>query len=79
MDMNGEEIGTFESDDLKNVVAITPDKNGIIYCCGKKSNNVVMFTPERRQLCVLLSNKDGLNNPTGICLNDQNNKLFVFQ
>ncbi|KAK3578643.1 hypothetical protein CHS0354_002946 [Potamilus streckersoni] len=78
-DMNNKKLETFKSDVLKGVVAITVDKNGILYCCGQQSNNVVLFSPEGRQLCVLLSHEHGLKNPTGICLNDRNTKLLVFQ
>ncbi|KAL3853752.1 hypothetical protein ACJMK2_017266 [Sinanodonta woodiana] len=79
MDMNGKKLETFQSNELKGVIAITVDKNGIIYCCGQMSNNVVLFSQEGRQLCVLLSSEHGLRNPIGICLNDRNNKLFVFE
>ncbi|KAL3853764.1 hypothetical protein ACJMK2_017278 [Sinanodonta woodiana] len=79
MDMNGKKLETIKSNELKGLKDIAVDKNGIIYCCGKRSNNVVLFTPEGRQLCVLLSSEHGLKNPVGICLNDRNNKLFVFE
>ncbi|KAK3578645.1 hypothetical protein CHS0354_002948 [Potamilus streckersoni] len=79
MDMNGEKLEIFKSDVLKGEVTITVDKNGIIYCCGQQSNNVVLSSPEGRQLCVLLSHEHGLKNPIGICLNDRNTKLLVFE
>ncbi|KAL3853759.1 hypothetical protein ACJMK2_017273 [Sinanodonta woodiana] len=79
MDMNGTTLETIESNELKGVINIAVDKNGIIYCCGEMSNNVVLFTPEGRQLCVLLSSEHGLKNHVGICLNDRNNKLFLFE
>ncbi|KAL3853482.1 hypothetical protein ACJMK2_017018 [Sinanodonta woodiana] len=79
MDLNGKKLETIESNELKGVISIAVDKNGIIYCCGQMSNNVVLFSQEGRQLCVLLSSDHGLKNLVGIFLNDRNNKLFVFQ
>ncbi|KAK3595573.1 hypothetical protein CHS0354_009529 [Potamilus streckersoni] len=78
IDMNYKALKTFVVNDLKDVT-IAVDKNGIIYCCGRETSNVVLFSPEGRQLGTLLSHEHGIENPTCIFLNSRNNKLFVFQ
>ncbi|KAK3595577.1 hypothetical protein CHS0354_009533 [Potamilus streckersoni] len=77
LDMDGEELSTFESDDLAGACGITVDRNGILYCCGEKSQTVILVTHAGRQLDVLLSRDDGLKNPIGICLNKKNNVILV--
>ncbi|KAK3593032.1 hypothetical protein CHS0354_005396 [Potamilus streckersoni] len=79
MDMKGNKLNTFESNDLLGVMGITVDKNGIIYCCVSQSKTVIMVTPEGRQLGVLLSKDDGLQNPLGVCLNYKNDIILVFE
>ncbi|KAK3588239.1 hypothetical protein CHS0354_029563, partial [Potamilus streckersoni] len=79
MDMQGNKINMFESNDLRAPSGITVDKRGIIYCCGMASNTVIQISPEGRQLGVLLSRNDTLQKPVGICLNDKNDKILVFE
>ncbi|KAK3595639.1 hypothetical protein CHS0354_009605 [Potamilus streckersoni] len=79
MDMKGNKLNTFESNDLKEASGITVDKQGTIYCCGTESKNVIQVSPEGRQLVVLLSKDHILENPCGICLNDKNDTILVFE
>ncbi|KAK3593040.1 hypothetical protein CHS0354_005408 [Potamilus streckersoni] len=79
MDMKGNRINMFESKDMKLPSGITVDKQGIIYCCGMVSNTVIQISPEGRQLGVLLSRNDTLQKPVGICLNDKNDTILVFE
>ncbi|KAK3595572.1 hypothetical protein CHS0354_009528 [Potamilus streckersoni] len=78
IDMVDKRLESFEVNDLKDIT-ITADKNGIIYCCGRETSNIVLFSPEGRHLGTLLSPEHGIENPTCIFLNIRNNKLYVFQ
>ncbi|KAK3595582.1 hypothetical protein CHS0354_009538 [Potamilus streckersoni] len=79
MDKKGRRLNAFESDNLEKTFGVTLDRNGIIYCCGHDSNTVVLITPEGRELGVLLSCEHGLKKPVGICLNDTNSFIMVFE
>ncbi|KAK3593030.1 hypothetical protein CHS0354_005394 [Potamilus streckersoni] len=79
MDMKGNKLNYFENKDLRVASGLTVDKNGVIYCCGSKSKTVIQVTPEGRQLGVLLSSDDELQNPLGLCLNDRNDVILVFE
>ncbi|KAK3593024.1 hypothetical protein CHS0354_005388 [Potamilus streckersoni] len=79
MDMEGKEINTSTSRDLKGVRGIAVDKRGLIYSCGKDSGNVILMTPEGRQLSELLSSAHWINSPIGICLNNRLTTIVVFE
>ncbi|KAK3593023.1 hypothetical protein CHS0354_005387 [Potamilus streckersoni] len=79
MDMEGKEINTSTSSDLKGPSGIAVGKRGLIYSCGKDSGNVILMTPEGRQLSVLLSSSHGINSPIGICLNNRCTTIVVFE
>ncbi|KAK3595640.1 hypothetical protein CHS0354_009606 [Potamilus streckersoni] len=79
MDMKGNKLHKFKSNDLKGASGIIVDKQGIIFCCGTESKTVTMVTSEGRQLGVLLSRDHGLEYPSGICLNNRNDTILVFE
>ncbi|KAL3853763.1 hypothetical protein ACJMK2_017277 [Sinanodonta woodiana] len=79
IDINGELMNTFQSNDLTEALGITVDKNGILYCCGCRSKTVIQVTSSSRQLGVLLSSDHGLKSPVGVSLNTKNNKIIVFE
>ncbi|KAL3860617.1 hypothetical protein ACJMK2_010715 [Sinanodonta woodiana] len=79
IDMKGNRLNMFKSNDLEGASGIVIDKQGIIYCCGKESKTVILVTPDGRQLCVLLSRDHTLIKPHGICLNERNDTILVFE
>ncbi|KAL3832313.1 hypothetical protein ACJMK2_023967 [Sinanodonta woodiana] len=79
MDMKGNKLNMFTSNDLKGASGIVIDKLGLIYCCGMESKTVIAVTPDGRQLCVLLSGDHKLQNPHGICLNERNDTILLFE
>lgn len=56
---------------------ISVDSDGNVYVVGYNSCNVVVISPDGKQYKVLLSQKDGLDDPQCLHYNRSDNKLLV--
>ncbi|XP_052064538.1 uncharacterized protein LOC127704475 [Mytilus californianus] len=62
---------------LKNPRGIAVDTDGNVYVAGMNSQNVVFISPNGKQNRVVLDAKDGLNNPTSLCISKSRKQLLV--
>ncbi|XP_063410710.1 uncharacterized protein LOC134693739 [Mytilus trossulus] len=76
-DLNGVDRWTFTDDNMLNPSGITTDQNGNVYVSCYKSNNIVVVSPDGKHYKELLTEKDGLYNPTGIYYDKLNDCLLV--
>lgn len=75
--LDGSEVFTFNSDDLKNPKMITMDQLGNLYIAGKDSSTVHRLTPDGKYLDIVLTEKDGIHHPRAICFDQDCNQLFL--
>ena len=62
---------------LRRPYGISVDKDGNVYVVGHDSNNMVVISSDGQRHRQLLSNKDGLVNPTGLDYDRSTNNLLV--
>lgn len=75
--LDGSEVFTFSSPDLKNPKMITLDQLCNLYIAGKDSDTVHRLTPDGKFLDVVLSGKDGIHHPRALCFDQDSNQLFL--
>ncbi|XP_069139052.1 uncharacterized protein [Argopecten irradians] len=51
---------------VKNGMGIDMDRDGNLYVCGQRSNNVVQMSPDGTRIRELLTSKDGIDSPRAI-------------
>ncbi|CAC5399706.1 unnamed protein product [Mytilus coruscus] len=77
-DSKGKLQWTFRNESvLKNPRGIAVDNDGNVYVAGMNSQNIVFISPNGKQNRVVLDAKDGLNNPTSLCISKSRKQLLV--
>lgn len=67
----------FTDDKMSDIFGVTTDGSGNIYVSCYKSNNVVVVSPDGKHHEVILTEKDGLLNPSGLYYDKSNDCLLV--
>ncbi|XP_063418802.1 uncharacterized protein LOC134701591 [Mytilus trossulus] len=77
-DQQGKIQWTFENKCvLQTPAGISVDNSGYIYVVGRRSNNLIMISPDGKQHRELLSAKEGLSIPLATHLSKERNMLIV--
>ena len=76
--LTGQEIWTFKDENvLRKPVGIALDKNRNVYVASKRTNNVVVLSPDGKNCRQILTNSDGLDGPISFRINIDRNELLV--
>ena len=63
--------------DISSDVGLAVDRQGYIYISGYQSNNIQRLSPDGTFRDIVLSERDGIDQPCGITFNNDLTKLFV--
>ena len=75
--MTGRVVFRYRHESLEFPTGVAIDNQGNLYVCGKDSNNVQQVSKDGQFLRILLSKKDSLNSPRGICFQPDGDKILV--
>lgn len=75
--LDGTEVYTFKSPDLKNPKKITTDELGNLYIVGKDSHTIHRLTPDGTLLDVILHEDVNIHHPRSVFFDKETSKLFI--
>lgn len=75
--VDGSEVYTFKSPDLKNPKKITTDELGNLYIVGKDSHSIHRLTPDGALLDVILHEDVNIHHPRAVFFDKETSKLFI--
>lgn len=77
LDLTGNVVTTFRHKHLKGPRGLCTDGRGHVFVCGSGSNTVVQLSLEHQKIDVLLTEKDGIKEPEGICYDRKTSRLLI--
>jgi hypothetical protein len=75
--LDGRLLQSYTSSDLKQPTGIDIDADGNIFVCCKHSSNIHQFNEDGQRVKIILTEKDGVENPMAIRFQKFTNKFFV--
>lgn len=67
----------YKDDQLVSPFQLATDREGAVYVCGRRSNNIHMLSADLKKVKILLREKHGMVNPVSVGLCAVQNKLYV--
>lgn len=74
---DGHERTLYSNPDLYGPTGIDSDNDGNLYVAGSFSNNIHKISPDGHTHQVILTVKDGISGPDGLCYNKETNEILV--
>jgi hypothetical protein len=75
--IDGSNVFTFSSPDLKGVDGIDTDRLGNAYVVGRTSKNILRLSPDGQNSDIIMKEEDGISYPRTLCFSRDFKKLFV--
>ncbi|XP_052079935.1 uncharacterized protein LOC127718076 [Mytilus californianus] len=76
---DGKEREIYNSPDLKSTAGVAVDDRGDVYVAGLLSNNIHRISNDGQKHGIVLTADNGINEPTGISINNETKKLSVLK
>lgn len=77
LDLTGNVVTTFSHKHLIGPRGLCTDSRGHVFVCGSGSNTVVQLSLEHQEIDVLLTEKEGIKEPEGICFDRKTSRLLI--